>query len=123
MDCHRTTRLLVGNSCNEADESIDEICPNGLGQDSFELAGGLGCAIDVHCAIPSREQAQGWIQPVSMQGLYAPQNAKLEGIYKFPGERVEFGDVVFQLNDQASQLRRIEFLRQKDSADIKLKMS
>lgn len=67
--------------------------------------------------IPSREHAQGWVQPESMQGLYAPQHARLERIEKYPGDRVKPGEIVFQLDDDASQLRRIDLARQKERAD------
>ena len=62
--------------------------------------------------IPKREHGQGWVQPARMQGLYAPQNTRLEEISKFSGDRVQPGDEIFQLDDVVSRLRHIELHNQ-----------
>ncbi len=61
--------------------------------------------------IPSREYGQGWIQPARMQGLYAPQNARLEHVWKLTGSQVEQQEPIFQLDDDAAQLRKIDLER------------
>lgn len=68
--------------------------------------------------IPSREHGEGWVQPKRMQGLYAPQTARLEAVSKFPGDWIKSGDEIFKLNDDAAQLRHIDLNRQAQRAQV-----
>ncbi|MCC6508240.1 MAG: hypothetical protein IT423_03980 [Pirellulaceae bacterium] len=67
-------------------------------------------AVLMLCAVPLpyRQAAQGWVQPVSMQGLFVPSAARLQQVLKRSGAVVQPGDVVFRLADDAPRLRAIE---------------
>ncbi len=70
--------------------------------------------------IPSREHGQGWVQPVRMQGLFAPQSARLLDVGKYSGQRVQVGDTIFQLADEHAQLRYIELSSHAERAEVQL---
>lgn len=69
---------------------------------------------------PSREHGTGWVQPVRMQGLYAPQTARLERIDKHPGARVQPDETIFQLDDDTAQLRHVDLARHAERAAVQL---
>ncbi len=51
-----------------------------------------------------------------MQGLYAPQNAKLKRVRTASGARVKAGEVIVELDDSAQRIHFEDMLRQRDRA-------
>lgn len=83
------------------------------------LAAGLVLAL---CAVPlpCRQHATGWVQPEHMQGLYAPSTARLQRVLKHPGELVQPGDIVLELDDEQPRLRAIDAARTAEKAHVQL---
>lgn len=70
--------------------------------------------------LPCREHGTGWVQPARMQGLYAPQTARLTQVSHFPGTRVQQDDIIFKLDDDAAQIRQIDLKGHARRAEVQL---
>jgi putative peptide zinc metalloprotease protein len=83
------------------------------------LAAGLVIAI---CAVPlpCRERTSGWVQPERMQGLYAPTAARLHRLLKQPGQLVEPGEAVLELDDDQPRLRAIDAAHTAEKVRVQL---
>ncbi|MGN6546605.1 MAG: hypothetical protein ACTHK7_16235 [Aureliella sp.] len=86
------------------------------------LAALAAAVVLVVCAVPlpCRQHAVGWIQPERTQGLYAPAAARLHRVLKKPGELVQPGEVVFELDDEQPRLRAIEAAGSAEKARLQL---
>ncbi len=76
----------------------------------FRLGALAAWAVLMICAVPfpCREFSTGWLQPESMQGIYAPVSGKLKHIAVKAGDRVSAGDLLVELDDVEPQLRNIK---------------
>jgi len=83
------------------------------------LAAGL---VGVICAVPlpGREVAYGWIQPLKIQGLYAPETATLARVSQSSGQAVSAGDTIFELSDPQPVLRAMDLSSSARTAAIQL---
>lgn len=77
---------------------------------------GLICAVP----LPGREVAQGWVQPLRIQGLYAPYTATLARVYQSSGQSVHSGDKIFELTEAQPVLRAIDLSAAARTAAIQL---
>jgi putative peptide zinc metalloprotease protein len=74
------------------------------------------------CAVPlpCREYARGWSQPERTQGLYAPDSARLERVLKRPGDSVQPGEIIFELDADQPRLQAIEAARTAEKARVQV---
>lgn len=92
------------------------------GWNRLRLAGLSAAIVLLICTvrIPAREYATGRVQPIRMQGLYAPLSTRLAKVLKQSGQSISAGEVAFELDDAQPALGAIETGHASEIAKIQL---